>query len=230
VKVYHGSDTLVSVIDLQKCKPNRDFGRGFYVTKLRSQAESMAKRVTKYSKKMPVVTEYEFDEYAYQDDDLNVLRFDTYSEDWLNFIVLNRNADKRKQTHEYDIVEGNVADDKIARNITKYLKGKISKQDFLEMLKYSDPNHQICFCTINSLQMLDFIENPTDISYEISEISESLLETLMLDNQINAVKAADLFYNSETFAQLEDENSKLNVKPWQEIYEMLKKELKAHNR
>jgi hypothetical protein len=229
MKVYHGSDTLVSVIDLQKCKPNRDFGRGFYVTKLRSQAESMAKRVTKYSKKIPVVTEYEFDEYAYQDDDLNVLRFDTYNEDWLNFVVLNRNADKRRQVHEYDIVEGNVADDKIARNITKYLKGKISKQDFLEMLKYSEPNHQICFCTINSLQMLDFIENPTDISYEISEISESLLEALMLDNQINEVKAADLFYSSDTFAQLEDENSKLNLKPWQEIYEMLKKELKAHN-
>jgi CRISPR/Cas system-associated endonuclease/helicase Cas3 len=56
MRVYHGSDTLVSVIDLQKCKPNRDFGRGFYVTKLRSQAESMAERVTKYSKKPPCFT------------------------------------------------------------------------------------------------------------------------------------------------------------------------------
>jgi hypothetical protein len=199
------------------------------VTKLRSQAESMAKRVTRYSKKPLVVTEYEFDEYAYQDDDLNVLRFDAYNEDWLNFVVLNRNADKRRQAHEYDIVEGNVADDKITRNITKYLKGKISKQDFLEMLKHSEPNHQICFCTINSLQMLDFIENPTDISYEISEISESLLEALMLDNQIDEMRAADLFYNSDTFAQLEDENSKLNLRPWQEIYKMLKKELKTLN-
>ena len=229
MRVYHGSDTLVSVIDLQKCKPNRDFGRGFYVTKLRAQAESMAKRVTKYSKKTPVVTEYEFDEYAYQDDDLNVLRFDAYNEDWLNFVVLNRNADKRRQAHEYDIVEGNVADDKISRNITKYLKGKISKQDFLEMLKYSEPNHQICFCTINSLQMLDFIENPTDISYEISEIGEPLLEKLMLDNHIDEIKAADLFYNSETFTRLADASTGFYEKPWQEIYEMLKQELKAHD-
>jgi CRISPR/Cas system-associated endonuclease/helicase Cas3 len=160
MRVYHGSDTLVSVIDLQKCKPNRDFGRGFYVTKLRSQAESMAKRVTKYSKKPPVVTEYEFDEYAYQDNDLNVLRFDAYNEEWLDFVVLNRNADKRRQAHEYDIVEGNVADDKITRNITKYLKGKILKQNFLEMLKHSEPNHQkrinysvtyIKRCPLNSL-------------------------------------------------------------------------------
>ncbi|GHV27072.1 hypothetical protein FACS1894176_08590 [Bacteroidia bacterium] len=62
MRVFHGSDTLVSVIDLQKCKPNRDFGRGFYVTKLRSQADDMAIRVTRYSKKPPYVTEYEFDE------------------------------------------------------------------------------------------------------------------------------------------------------------------------
>jgi len=46
MRVYHGSDVLVSVIDLQKCKPNRDFGRGFYVTKLHSQAEDMAVRMT----------------------------------------------------------------------------------------------------------------------------------------------------------------------------------------
>jgi hypothetical protein len=226
MRVYHGSDTLVSVIDLQKCKPNRDFGRGFYVTKLRSQAESMAKRVTKYSKKTPVITEYEFDEYAYQDDDLNVLRFDAYNEHWLDFVVLNRNADKRRQAHEYDIVEGNVADDKITRNITKYLKGKISKQDFLEMLKHSEPNHQVCFCTVNSLQMLDFIENPTDISYEVSEISELLLEALMSDREINEALAADLFYKSDTFAQLEDKATRFYLKPWQEIYEVLKKELK----
>ncbi|GHV62776.1 hypothetical protein FACS1894195_4940 [Bacteroidia bacterium] len=85
MKVYHGSDTLVSVIDLQKCKPNRDFGRGFYVTKLRSQADDMAIRVTRYSKKSPVVSEYEFDEYAFENNELQVLRFDNYDEQWLDY-------------------------------------------------------------------------------------------------------------------------------------------------
>jgi hypothetical protein len=94
------------------------------------------------------------------------------------------------------------------------------------MLKYSEPNHQICFCTVNSLQMLDFIEKSANISYEISEISEPLLETLMLDRKINETHAADLFYNSDTFAQLEDETTRIYLKTWQEIYEMLKKELK----
>jgi len=228
MRVYHGSDTLIAVIDLQKCKPNRDFGRGFYVTKLRSQAESMAVRITKRSKQIPVVTEYEFDEYAYEDNDLKVLRFDSYDENWLDFVVLNRNTDKRKQAHDYDIIEGPVADDKITRNITKYLQQKISREDFLEMLKHSEPNHQICFCTVNSLQMLNYIENIKDIEYEISEISEPLLEQLVLDFSIDEEKAADLFYSSETFGKLADEITKLYKRSWTEIYEMLKTELKKY--
>jgi len=226
MKVYHGSDTLVAVIDLQKCKPNRDFGRGFYVTKLRSQAENMAVRVTKHSKQTPIVTEYEFDEYAYEDSDLKVLRFDVYDEYWLDFVVLNRNADKRRQAHDYDIIEGPVADDKITRNITKYLQGKISREDFLEMLKHCKPNHQICFCTVNSLQMLNYIENVKDIESEISEIGEPLLEQLVLDFGIDEEKATDLFYSSETFGKLADETTKLHKKTWTEIYEILKTELK----
>jgi hypothetical protein len=224
MRVFHGGDALVSVIDLQKCKPNRDFGRGFYVTKLRSQAEDMAKRVTRWSKKQPVVTEYEFDEYAYEDSDLKILCFDSYNEQWLDFVVLNRNADKRKQAHDYDIVEGNVADDKITRNITKYLKGDILKEEFLEMLQHDAPNHQICFCTVNSLQMLAYTENSKDISYKISEIGEPLLEKLMCDNQIDEIKAADLFYNSKTFGYLATESTEQYKKPWQEIYELLKQE------
>ena len=65
MKVFHGSDILIDRIDLSKCKPRKDFGRGFYVTKLRVQAEDMAKRVANWRKSQPVVTEFEFDEYAF---------------------------------------------------------------------------------------------------------------------------------------------------------------------
>jgi len=40
------------------------------------------------------------------------------------------------------------------------------------------------------------------------------------------MKAADLFYTSKTFVQLTDETTKLYQKTWQEIYELLKVELK----
>jgi hypothetical protein len=226
MRVYHGSDTLVSVIDLQKCKPYRDFWRGFYVTKLQSQADDMAIRVTRYSKKNPVITEYEFDEYAFEDNELKVIRFDNYDEKWLDLVVLNRNADKRKQPHDYDIVEGTVADDKITRNVAKYLHGKTSKEKFLEMLKHSKPNHQICFSTVNSLQMLDYVDNQkTDINLYIEEIGEPLVEELMLDLQIDEMTAANIFYSSTTFTQLASRDNTLYEKRWQEILQMLKKEL-----
>ena len=57
-------------------------------------------------------------------------------------------------------------------------------------------------------------------------MEDFLVEQLMLDNQIDETQAADLFYNSETFAQLADESTVLYKKSNQEIYEMLKKELK----
>ncbi|MDR0547300.1 MAG: DUF3990 domain-containing protein, partial [Dysgonamonadaceae bacterium] len=91
MKVYHGSDTFIETINLEKCKPNKDFGRGFYVTKLSEQADDMAKRVSKWSNKQPIITKFEFEEYAFEDEEMNILRFDSYNEKWLEFVVLNRN-------------------------------------------------------------------------------------------------------------------------------------------
>jgi hypothetical protein len=224
--VYHGSFTKITEIDLSKCESNRDFGKGFYVTNIRKQAEIWAERKGRVHKCEGVVTEFIFYENAFIDGAHRVLRFDSYNDNWLDFVTLNRRKDSPVPTHDYDIVEGPVADDTISRQIDNYIEGKISREKFLAMLRHETPTHQICFCTADSLLMLEYKDKSIDISYEISEISEPLLAALMLDNQINEVEAADLFYSSATFAQLEDATSNLNLKPWQEIYEMLKKEVK----
>jgi predicted RNA-binding protein YlxR (DUF448 family) len=39
MKVYHGSYTQINEIDLSFSQAGKDFGRGFYVTNIRSQAE-----------------------------------------------------------------------------------------------------------------------------------------------------------------------------------------------
>jgi hypothetical protein len=44
VKVYHGGIEEIIDIDLSKCEPYRDFGKGFYVTNIREQAEYWAER------------------------------------------------------------------------------------------------------------------------------------------------------------------------------------------
>ena len=64
--------------------------------------------------------------------------------------------------HDYDIVEGPVADDDIATRIISYIEGGITKTEFLEELKFKHADtHQIIFCTQKSLQMIRKAFNDT---------------------------------------------------------------------
>jgi hypothetical protein len=73
MKIYHGSYTAIHEIDLTKCEPKRDFGRGFYGTKLREQAETFAMRKGNRKHTESVITEFEFDEDVYEDSDFKVV-------------------------------------------------------------------------------------------------------------------------------------------------------------
>ena len=44
MKLYHGTNIDFSEIDFRKCKPNKDFGQGFYLTDIKKQALEMAVR------------------------------------------------------------------------------------------------------------------------------------------------------------------------------------------
>ena len=226
MRVFHGSYTKIDVIDLSRCEIGRDFGQGFYVTKIRSQAEFWAERKGLANKTEGVVTEFDFNENAFRHFNLNVLRFAGYNEDWLDFVVKNRNTALPQPTHDYDIVEGPVADDRIATRIKKYLKGGISRQQFLEELKFIKETHQICFCTGRSLQMLDYVEKPDESESEISEIGEHVIRQFIIDFGVDEDTATDLFYTSKTFTKLADSSTALYQRPRQEIYDMLKIELK----
>jgi hypothetical protein len=220
MKLYHGSYTGISVIDLKKSKPYKDFGRAFYLTKYHEQAKIWADRLGREYKKEGVVTEFEFDEYAYEDEALNVLIFDRYDEQWLDFIVFNRS--KRNPAHEYDIVEGPVADDDVTQRIETYLEGKITKKAFLDELAYHKPTHQIAFCTLEALQMLE----KTPKNRFVNDIDDAITQSLVTDFDINEQQAIDLYFQSKTYGKLIDESTGFYQKPWTEIYEMLKSELK----
>jgi hypothetical protein len=224
MKLYHGSYTKITEIDLTKGERYRDFGQGFYVTKFRHHAEAWAAKIGGKHGNAGFVTEFDFYETYFEGRRYNVLRFDDYSNAWLDFVVMNRDELYKEPRHDYDFVEGPVADDKIQYRLDMFLRGRIPREVFLKQLSHHEATHQICFCTVKSLQTITLSEN--EPVWNIEDISEPLLAALMLDNKINEVEAADLFYSSATFAQLEDATSNLNLQPWQEIYEMLKKEVK----
>ncbi len=222
MRVYHGSYTQIDEIDLSKCEIGKDFGQGFYVTKIKKQAQFWADRKGSDYGAQGYITEFEFNENAFQHFKLRTLRFAGYNDSW---VTMNRNTALTEPAHDYDIVEGPVADDKIATRIKKYLKGSISKQQFLEELKWHEETHQICFCTVRSLQMLDYKKKTKDIEFEITEITEPLIEQFILDFNINEETATDKFFSSNIFTKLADKTTEFYKKSWQEIYELLKQEL-----
>jgi hypothetical protein len=227
MQVYHGSDIEIFDIDLSKSQSNKDFGKGFYVTKFRKHAESWAVNISRRYDKKPFVTEFTFYERAFEESRYNVLRFDDYNEAWLDFVVLNRDPAFTTSQHDYDLIEGPIADDKVQNRINDFLDGLITKNDFLNELKYHEETHQVCFCTINSLQLL----KKTDIRYSsyVVRISECVIENLMIDLSIDEKQSADIFYTSKTFVALSEKSTELYKKSWQEIYSMLETELRNDN-
>ena len=222
MKVYHGSHVEITKIELAKCLPQRDFGQGFYVTKFRHHAESWAKIIGKKHHTQGVVTEFDYTESPFARHICKIKRFDAYNEEWLDFVVANRRNKKEETVHNYDIVEGPVADDKVQFRINDYLKGAVSKQQFLKELSYHEETHQICFCTKVSLQLL---ENTKELVSELAHINDPLIERFVLDSGMDDKTAADTFFSSATFSKLADASTGLYERPWQEIYELLKTEL-----
>jgi hypothetical protein len=227
MKVYHGSYREIERIDLSKCKPRKDFGRGFYVTGFLEQAEFWAKRTGKEHNTEGYITEFEFDEFAYNDDDLQILRFDGYNEAWLDFVVANR-SDTKGDNHSYDIVEGPVANDDVAQRIWVYLRGELPKEKFLEYLKFHRPTHQICFCTVESLQMLTRIPKTSESG--MVGIDDAITQALITDFGMPESKAIDAYFSSNTYKHLVDESTGLYKKTWAEIYQLLLQELKISHR
>ena len=224
MQVFHGSYIEIESIDLSKCQANKDFGRGFYVTNIRKQAEEWAEIIGKVHGTSGVVTEFTFYERAFTEESLKVLRFSEYCDEWFDFVILNRNLESTEQQHDYDIIEGPVADDKVQRRINRYLEGKITREDFFyQLTKYPEPSHQICFCTVNSLRMLKKTNCKPII--KIEDIGELVVEKLVVDFSFDDEKAVDIFFSSQVFAQLSDINTELYKKSWQEIYGLLKQEL-----
>ena len=150
--LYHGSNTKIEKIDLSKCRPYKDFGKGFYLTEIREQAEKMASRTAHIYEGEPIVTEFEFDESALTK--LSVKQFDGPNEEWALFVLANRSKEHEQPTHSYDIVIGPVADDDIAQLFRNFNDGYINLTMLVEGLKYKKVSSQYFFHTEAAIKYL----------------------------------------------------------------------------
>lgn len=149
MELYHGSDAVVEFPEIRKTKYTKDFSWGFYCTKSYEQAYRWAER--RHAEGIINIYSYE------PNTGLNVLKFENMTDEWLDFIAECRMG----KIHDYDIVEGPMADDTIWNFVNDYLAGNISKAVFWEYAKFKHPTHQISFHTLRALDCLKFERSET---------------------------------------------------------------------
>lgn len=153
MKLYHGSNVEIEYVDLSRGRRGKDFGKGFYANPDYMQAvEFCSNVVRREGSGIPTVTSFEFDESAL--DMLNIKRFDGYTKEWAEFILMNRNNISDKPAHDFDIVIGPIADDGVGTQIRRLSRGFITFDAFLEELKYSKVSIQYFFGTEKALKYL----------------------------------------------------------------------------
>jgi len=155
MRLYHGSNIEIDSIDLSKCKPFKDFGKGFYLTEIELQAEQMAHRTALIFRGDPKLTTFEFDmQRATEDATLKMKCFNEPNKEWALFIMNNRSRTSGCNGHDYDIVIGPVADDTIATLFRNFDDGIIDLDMLVNGLKYKKISSQYLFHTTKSLKYL----------------------------------------------------------------------------
>ncbi|WMJ81445.1 DUF3990 domain-containing protein [Clostridium sp. MB40-C1] len=163
MKLYHGSNVIISDINLDKCRPYKDFGKGFYCTAIEEQAELMAKRVAKIYGGTPHVTVFDFDENIISSNELNIKSFESPTKEWAIFVLNNRDRSFKEINsincnidNKYDIVAGPVADDDLALLFRTFTRGLIDINVLVKEMSYKKFSNQYSFHTQKAIQYLKF--------------------------------------------------------------------------
>lgn len=154
MKLYHGSLEVVS--EPRIITPNRtlDYGRGFYTTTSYEQAEQWVRRRKGTQHTVGYVNVYELADIL--PDDIKQLRFETPTEEWVDFVMLNRT--EKGFEHSFDIVYGPVANDRVYAAFALYESNLLDKEGLIRELRAYELVDQFLFHTEQSLQHLTFIE------------------------------------------------------------------------
>ena len=156
--LYHGSNIIVEKPDVLHSQKHLDFGMGFYVTSVKSQAERWAKRKAFIrGNGKGVVSVYKIETNS----DLKIKDFGNGLEAWIDFVCACRGGSELFK--EYDVIMGKVANDKVFRVVDMYKRGIWDRERAIKEIKVYETYDQIAFISQTAIDsMLTFIE-----SYEV---------------------------------------------------------------
>ncbi|MDR0833871.1 MAG: DUF3990 domain-containing protein [Candidatus Symbiothrix sp.] len=156
MKLYHGSTIGVETPNLQKCRPDTDFGQAFYTTTSLEQSAKWAKIKQRRAKAgKAVVSAFEIDEKVLYSGEYKVRLFEKATKDWLEFVINNRRG--IESAEKYDFVMGPVANDSLYATILLYEQGILTADAAIEQLKSHTLFDQLSFHSEKALKNLKYI-------------------------------------------------------------------------
>ena len=159
--IYHGSNVEVRKPSLRMSRKYTDFGRGFYTTTQKEQADHWTSiKIDRAKKGRRVVSVFEVSDELLTNPELKIREFHGPDETWLNFVVDSRKGIE----HDYDLVFGPVANDKVFTVVNLYEGGVLDAPAAIAELKVYKTYNQLSFHTPRVIQALRFVE-----SYEVNE-------------------------------------------------------------
>ena len=151
--LYHGTTVDIEHIELSKSRPNKDFGRAFYLSTEETQAMEMAQFKAAFEDATPIVNVYEFDEALFEQ--FRCKRFEEYTTEWAHFVYNHRTEPNGRTLHDFDIVYGPIANDRIGAQIARFKQGYITFDEFLKRIQYiKGITFQYAFCTQRAVDKL----------------------------------------------------------------------------
>lgn len=155
MKLYHGSLDIVEYPEIRQPSRTLDYGNGFYTTTSFEQAEDwVRRRMIEFQTTKGFVNVYEFDPKTLCL--CKSLVFKEPTEEWVDFVMKNRT--QIGYTHDYDIVYGPVANDRVYAAFALFEGGVLNKQELIRELKTYRLVDQYLFHTEAALEFLTFVE------------------------------------------------------------------------
>lgn len=153
--VFHGS--LVKVDQPRILVPSHtlDYGAGFYTTTSYDQAEKWVKNKLDGDNRLGFVNKYDWDDCSKAN--LNYKHFSEPDEEWIDFVHNNRTV--YGYEHDFDLVYGPVANDRVYAAFALYEQGFIDKQALIREMRAYKFVDQLLFHTEKALATLTYIES-----------------------------------------------------------------------
>jgi hypothetical protein len=213
--LFHGSNRDFSKVDLAMSKDRRDFGKGFYTTTIKEQAQQWGYNMfNRLGGDGIFLYEFEFSPSG----DLLSKQFPGISDEWFDFILANRTLGGLQ--HNFDFIQGPVANDKTFLTITGFIDGIFSREEAMRRLRFSKSNDQVSLHTERAIAMLKLLDkrktssdkiiyNGQDLNFFISQKIEHIINIISEKENISFACAYDCFATSRTYKSLQNTASML---------------------